>query len=547
MDDKANDIKTEEVSSPDGEGNAHHAPSEYINGKPYWRTKRFQGSFWAIGFGCLACYAGFAMPANTLALINDDIGPSASISWVSLTWTLTVAVGYTLVGRLSDIFGRRYFFIGGATLALIGSIVAATARTVNVLIGATVLIGLAAASQISFNYVIGELVPVKHRFIFMALINAVNIPIGAFGPVIARSFILHTSAGWRWNYYLTIILRGNLLFLMGLSWGGGQYPWKSGHVIGCIVTGVVSLVAFVLYEIYSGVHRPLVPMDIFKNFQYDAIVVLTTVGGMIYYSMTVIYPTTLTVLYSTDTMKVGWLSCAVGGGVQAGQVIGGLIAMRIGHINWQMVFASIVMAVFIGGLAAQTKDTLALSTAFATLGSFGVGYIENLAATAATFVIKDQKQMGTSNGIFGSIRSAGGVLATTIYLVILTNRMNTNTKNMIIPTLVEAGLPDSSITAFLTALNSGVASALQAVPGVTEKIILAGETAYLAAYTDAFQKVFLASIAFGGLSIIAALAVRPFTKEELSGSLVFHLGASKPQHARDGAVEDQNEVDAPLD
>ncbi|KIW76455.1 hypothetical protein Z517_11201 [Fonsecaea pedrosoi CBS 271.37] len=589
MDDKASDIKTEEVSSPDGEGNAHHAPSEYINGKPYWRTKRFQGSFWAIGFGCLACYAGFAMPANTLALINDDIGPSASISWVSLTWTLTVAVGYTLVGRLSDIFGRRYFFIGGATLALIGSIVAATARTVNVLIGATVLIGLAAASQISFNYVIGELVPVKHRFIFMALINAVNIPIGAFGPVIARSFILHTSAGWRWNYYLTIILNalslflwvlfyyppdfshlhrvrsrwqevkgidyigiilftgGNLLFLMGLSWGGGQYPWKSGHVIGCIVTGVVSLVAFVLYEIYSGVHRPLVPMDIFKNFQYDAIVVLTTVGGMIYYSMTVIYPTTLTVLYSTDTMKVGWLSCAVGGGVQAGQVIGGLIAMRIGHINWQMVFASIVMAVFIGGLAAQTKDTLALSTAFATLGSFGVGYIENLAATAATFVIKDQKQMGTSNGIFGSIRSAGGVLATTIYLVILTNRMNTNTKNMIIPTVVEAGLPDSSIAAFLTALNSGVASALQAVPGVTEKIILAGETAYLAAYTDAFQKVFLASIAFGGLSIIAALAVRPFTKEELAGSLVFHLGASKPQHARDGAVEDQNEVDAPLD
>ena len=39
-------------------------------------------------------------------------------------------------------------------------------------------------------------------------------------------------------------------------------------------------------ETYSGVYRPLVPMYIFKNVQYDVIVVLTTVGGMIYYSMT---------------------------------------------------------------------------------------------------------------------------------------------------------------------------------------------------------------------------------------------------------------------
>lgn len=133
-------------------------------------------------------------------------GPSPNINWVALVWTLTVAVGYTIVGRLSDIFGRRWFFIGGASLGLIGSIVAATARDINQLIGATVLIGLAASSQISFTYVTGELVPVRHRFVINGLINAVNIPVGVFGPVIARSFYLHTAAGWRWNYYLCIIL-----------------------------------------------------------------------------------------------------------------------------------------------------------------------------------------------------------------------------------------------------------------------------------------------------------------------------------------------------
>lgn len=63
---------------------AHHevvagGASEYINGVPYWRTKLFLGSLNAIGFGALACYAGFAMPANTLALINEDIGMFATI------------------------------------------------------------------------------------------------------------------------------------------------------------------------------------------------------------------------------------------------------------------------------------------------------------------------------------------------------------------------------------------------------------------------------------------------------------------------------------
>lgn len=61
-----------------------HGPSEFIDGVPYWRTKLFLGSLNAIGFGALACYAGFAMPANTLALINEDIGMSHYPSDITL-------------------------------------------------------------------------------------------------------------------------------------------------------------------------------------------------------------------------------------------------------------------------------------------------------------------------------------------------------------------------------------------------------------------------------------------------------------------------------
>ena len=58
-------------------------------------------------------------------------------------------------------------------------------------------------------------------------------------------------------------------------------------------------------------------------------------------------------------MTVGWLSCAVGGGTVAGQVSGGLFAMHIGYIKYQLVFSANLMAVFIGALAAQTRNTQA--------------------------------------------------------------------------------------------------------------------------------------------------------------------------------------------
>jgi MFS family permease len=65
--------------------------------------------------------AGFALAAPILGVINADIGPSPYLTWVALAYTLPVAIGLLLVGRLSDLFGRRWFFILGSVLALIVS------------------------------------------------------------------------------------------------------------------------------------------------------------------------------------------------------------------------------------------------------------------------------------------------------------------------------------------------------------------------------------------------------------------------------------------
>lgn len=73
----------------------------------YFYGPFFLGTVTATGLGLTAAVGGFGLAAPNLTLINAEIGPSGSISWVSLVYTLTMAIGLLLVGRLSDLFGRR--------------------------------------------------------------------------------------------------------------------------------------------------------------------------------------------------------------------------------------------------------------------------------------------------------------------------------------------------------------------------------------------------------------------------------------------------------
>lgn len=106
----------------------------------------------------------------------------------------------------NPVFGRRWFFIGSSLMALVGNIIGASAQSVNQLIGTNCLNGLAAAGQLSFNVVIGELVPNKLRGPFNALVLSTSIPFAVFGPPVARAFYENTGLQWRWSYILGCII-----------------------------------------------------------------------------------------------------------------------------------------------------------------------------------------------------------------------------------------------------------------------------------------------------------------------------------------------------
>lgn len=118
--------------------------------KGYFRSLPFRGSMLALGIGFACGVGGFAFVAPIFSYINADIGPDPSLTWVALTYTLTTGVCLILVGRLSDLFGRGWFMIGGACLGTLSTIVCATAKDIPAIIAGETLVGLGASCQISF-------------------------------------------------------------------------------------------------------------------------------------------------------------------------------------------------------------------------------------------------------------------------------------------------------------------------------------------------------------------------------------------------------------
>lgn len=171
--------------------------------KSYWVSPLFLGSYIAIGCGFAAATGGFALVAPLLNVINEDLGPSVNITWVALVYLLCQSVFFLIVGRLTDIFGRRWFFISGSVIGLLGSILGATAQSINQMIAAELFIGIASGFQISFFWVVAELVPMKYRYIASSGLYFITFPTNPLAAKVALTIYANTGS-WRGNFYLLI-------------------------------------------------------------------------------------------------------------------------------------------------------------------------------------------------------------------------------------------------------------------------------------------------------------------------------------------------------
>lgn len=212
---------------------------------------------------------------------------------------------------------------------------------------------------------------------------------------------------------------GLLIFLMGVSWGGTLYPWGSAAVISSIILGFFTFVAFVAWEWFASPKQPLLPLHLFKNLQWVAMIFTLATSVTVYYAFSIVWPQQVFAMYTTDLIKGGLLCSLVGAGTNIGQLSSAVLARHLGNQRIQFIVSVGCGGAFLGAVACATPYNMNTAATLMTIGCFFTGYIDSVGLAMAGICIKNQKDIGTAVGIAGSLRSVVSTIGTAIYSVSL--------------------------------------------------------------------------------------------------------------------------------
>jgi hypothetical protein len=298
---------------------------------------------------------------------------------------------------------------------------------------------------------------------------------------------------------LPLKVHGRILIAAGLSYGGQIYPWDSAHTLATLIVGILLLLCFFVWELY-GARHPLLPAYFLKNLPFGGIIMAAGSASAVFYPLNVFWPQQISTLWATEPLRIGWLSCILGGGTLTGQIFGGSLVNR-GRAKWQFVTATVTMTAFIGGMASTNRNTLKTAEALCFLGAFSLGYVENVACTLVPFTQAD-KNIGASIGTLISGRTAIATIALAIYSTVQANKFTEYIGTIVVPTAEKAGIAADQIPALLQGFETG---SFKGVQGLTPAILDTVTIAYQTAFSKAVKIVYLISIAFGVLAIVGAL------------------------------------------
>lgn len=97
-----------------------------------------------------------------------------------------------------------------------------------------------------------------------------------------------------------VSISGMLLFMMGLQWGGYNYPWASAHVLVPLLLGVVLIALFIVWERYFAKY-PMFPGRVFTERRIITLTLaITAISGANFFSILLFWPTQSYNVYGHD-------------------------------------------------------------------------------------------------------------------------------------------------------------------------------------------------------------------------------------------------------
>lgn len=173
-------------------------------------------------------------------------------------------------------------------------------------------------------------------------------------------------------------------------------------------------------------------------------------------------------------------------------------------------FALILQTVFTALFAVAIPNYKWMWSIFQLFGHLCFAWVTTLSYLSSSLFVPQEK-LGVSAGLIGTFRSAGGSVGNTIFSTILTSTVNKRLAPNIIAAALAAGFPADQLENLVPAAigaGMGAPNAFSKIPAATAAVIAATQQAFKDAYSHAFKVMFLSTIPFGIVAIVAALFLK---------------------------------------
>jgi EmrB/QacA subfamily drug resistance transporter len=436
--------------------------------------------------------------ATAMRTVADDLNGLSLQAWVTTAYLTTSTITTPLYGKLSDIYGRKPFFLVAISLFVLGSALCGTAGSMYQLAGYRAFQGLGAGGLFALALaIIGDIVSPRERARYQGYFLAVFGTSSVLGPVVGGFLAGQASllgiTGWRWIFYvnvpvglvaLAVVARvldlphtrrdhridwlGALLLVVGLvpllavAEQGRSWGWGSGRAALCYLVGVAGLACFVAAERRMG-EEALLPLRFFRNRTFGVGSAIGVVIGMGMFGGLVCLPLYLQIVKGASPTKAGLLLVPATLGIMTGSLIVGQTVSRTGRYKIFPIVGSALLVVAMLLFSRVGADT-PLWQASLVMALFGLGIGGNLQPLVlAVQNAMPPRDIGVATSSATFFRQIGGTLGTAVFLSILfssvTDRIAESVRALAPSPGFQAALHDPAVLA--NPLNRAVADGLR--------------------------------------------------------------------------------------
>jgi EmrB/QacA subfamily drug resistance transporter len=407
-------------------------------------------AFVGVMLGMLVAALNQTIVVTALPTIVSELGGASHYSWVFSAYMLGATVTVPVYGRLSDIYGRRRFFVLGIVVFVAGGFVGATAGSMTQLIVARAIQGLGAGALIPLAViVIGDLVPPSERGRWQGLTGATFGLASVLGPFSGGWIVDHTS--WRWVFLASmpvalvalavgwrtlripthpdtvrrvdwlgagLLMSGASITLLATVWGGAQYPWDSTQIVGLYAVGAALLGAFVWQERHS--RNPIVPVRLFRRRTFTLANLAAFSVGVSMFGAIMFVPLFVQGAIGASATNSGAVLTPLMLALMTSSVLSGQIVARTGRYRWALLSGPVVIA---AGFALLSSLDAGSSTRSALMATVVLGLGLGLLLQNLVLVVQNTspaRSLGAATGATQFFRSVGGTIGVTVMGAMLT-------------------------------------------------------------------------------------------------------------------------------